>query len=114
MDGHSIKHIIRPHSGPAESDSIPFAHPIAKIISMMSTSSFLLSLTSLLVLICMASASRPFGVTGRSFVTKTRVSVLNIRGGAVHESTTLTDLESRLQTAALQNKLTIIDFTATW
>ena len=38
----------------------------------------------------------------------------NIRGGAVHESSTLSDLESKIQSAALQDKLTVIDFTATW
>ncbi|EJK65292.1 hypothetical protein THAOC_13865 [Thalassiosira oceanica] len=62
----------------------------------------------------MASASRPFGVTSghrsRRFLA-TRTTLLNIRGGAVHESQTISDLESRLQTAALQNKLTVIDFT---
>ncbi|KAL3805427.1 hypothetical protein ACHAW5_009433 [Stephanodiscus triporus] len=36
------------------------------------------------------------------------------RGGAVHESQTLGDLDSRIQSAALQDKLTIVDFTATW
>ena len=41
-------------------------------------------------------------------------NILNIRGGAVHESSTLSDLESRIQSAALQDKLTVIDFTATW
>ena len=40
--------------------------------------------------------------------------IIAIRGGAVHESQTLSDLESRIQSAALQNKLTVIDFTATW
>ena len=40
--------------------------------------------------------------------------ILSIRGGAVHESQTLSDLESRIQSAALQNKLTVVDFTATW
>ena len=41
-------------------------------------------------------------------------NILDIRGGAVHESSTLSDLESRIQSAALQDKLTVIDFTATW
>ena len=36
------------------------------------------------------------------------------RGGAVHESSTLGDLESRIQSGALQEKLSVIDFTATW
>lgn len=40
--------------------------------------------------------------------------ILSIRGGAVHESRTLSDLESRIQSAALQNKLTVVDCTATW
>lgn len=40
--------------------------------------------------------------------------ILAIRGGAVHESQTLGDLDSRIQSAALQDKLTVIDFTATW
>ena len=40
--------------------------------------------------------------------------ILSIRGGAVHESSTLSDLESRIQSAALQNKLTVVDCTATW
>ena len=41
-------------------------------------------------------------------------TILSIRGGAVHESATLADLDSRIQSAALQNKLTILDFTASW
>eukprot|EP01082_Thalassiosira_pseudonana_P015401 g14170.t1.2.5e17418c g14170 g14170.t1 contig9:1318304-1319111(+) len=40
--------------------------------------------------------------------------VLSLRGGVVHESSTLSDLDSKIQSAALQNKLTVIDFTATW
>jgi hypothetical protein len=36
------------------------------------------------------------------------------RGGAVHESSTLSDLESKIQSGALQEKLSVIDFTATW
>ena len=41
-------------------------------------------------------------------------TILDTRGGAVHESPTLSDLDSRIQSAALQDKLTVIDFTATW
>ncbi|KAL3817167.1 hypothetical protein ACHAXA_006167 [Cyclostephanos tholiformis] len=46
--------------------------------------------------------------------TFTTTGVFAIRGGAVHESQTLSDLESRIQSAALQDKLTVVDFTATW
>ena len=58
------------------------------------------------------SSPRPFGVT--RFQNPTTKSILSIRGGAVHESATLADLDSRIQSAALQNKLTILDFTASW
>ena len=85
----------------------------------------------LISLIALAAASpifaattgsrRPFGVVPRSHQqSKTSTTschhndILAIRGGAVHESQTLSDLESRIQSAALQNKLTVIDFTATW
>jgi hypothetical protein len=44
----------------------------------------------------------------------TTTGVLAIRGGGVHESQTLGDLDSRIQSAALQDKLTVVDFTATW
>mmetsp|Transcript_28523 Transcript_28523/g.40746 ORF Transcript_28523/g.40746 Transcript_28523/m.40746 type:complete len:154 (-) Transcript_28523:171-632(-) len=75
-----------------------------------------LELTSIVALIAalscvMASSSpRPFGITR----TTTSNNILSIRGGAVHESSTLGDLDSKIQNAALQNKLTIIDFTAQW
>mmetsp|Transcript_39820 Transcript_39820/g.84874 ORF Transcript_39820/g.84874 Transcript_39820/m.84874 type:complete len:165 (+) Transcript_39820:107-601(+) len=62
--------------------------------------------------------TRPFGVTvaqngivGQSTCMN---EVLSIRGGAVQESSTLSDLDSRIQSAALQGKLTVVDFTATW
>ena len=62
-----------------------------------------------------SSSSRLFGITSsQSSCGSTQRSILNIRGGAVHESSTIGDLESKIQSAALQNKLTIIDFTATW
>ncbi|KAL7533687.1 hypothetical protein ACHAXR_005387 [Thalassiosira sp. AJA248-18] len=59
---------------------------------------------------------RPFGVSvpNRSQFTCINNGVLDIRGGAVHESSTLSDLESKIQGAALQDKLTVVDFTATW
>lgn len=66
------------------------------------------------------AAARPFGVTvapNRSPPSTTSScmnDILAIRGGVVHESSTLSDLESRIQSAALQDKLTVIDFTATW
>jgi len=50
----------------------------------------------------------------RRWTSTTTTGVLAIRGGAVHESQTLGDLDSRIQSAALQDKLTVIDFTATW
>ena len=40
-------------------------------------------------------------------------SVFSLRGGEVHESDSLDDLESLIQTAALNDQLTVIDFTAT-
>ena len=64
-----------------------------------------------------ASSSRLFGITNSQSScgsTTHQRSILDIRGGAVHESSTIGDLESKIQSAALQNKLTIIDFTATW
>ena len=61
-----------------------------------------------------SSSSRLFGSTRSSCGSTTQRSILDIRGGAVHESSTIGDLESKIQSAALQNKLTIIDFTATW
>mmetsp|Transcript_3523 Transcript_3523/g.5197 ORF Transcript_3523/g.5197 Transcript_3523/m.5197 type:complete len:156 (+) Transcript_3523:70-537(+) len=79
-----------------------------------------LELTSLVVLLAslscvMAGSSpRPFGITKSSNTPSTTTTILDIRGGAVHESSSLADLESKIQSAALQNKLTIIDFTATW
>ncbi len=60
---------------------------------------------------------RPFGVNKTSTQTKESVRtniILGLRGGEVHESPTLPDLESKIQNAALTDKLTIIDFTATW
>ena len=78
--------------------------------------------TSLIVLAAASpiAAARPFGVSvpARSSISQTTTSsscnILDIRGGAVHESSTLSDLESRIQSAALQDKLTVVDFTATW
>ena len=64
-----------------------------------------------------SSSSRLFGITSSQSScgsTTHQRSILDIRGGAVHESSTIGDLESKIQSAALQNKLTIIDFTATW
>ncbi|KAL7451225.1 hypothetical protein ACHAWC_006584 [Mediolabrus comicus] len=63
-----------------------------------------------------STSSRLFGITSTqsSCGSTTQRSILDIRGGAVHESSTIGDLESKIQSAALQNKLTIIDFTATW
>ncbi|KAL7437198.1 hypothetical protein ACHAXM_005583 [Skeletonema potamos] len=80
------------------------------------------ALSSQHVVIAGSSSPRPFGVATRSpsssttpsYSCNTQTTILDIRGGAVHESTTLGDLESKIQSAALQNKLTIIDFTATW
>jgi hypothetical protein len=40
-------------------------------------------------------------------------SVFSLRGGEVHESGSLDELESLIQSAALNDKLTVIDFTAT-
>jgi hypothetical protein len=57
-----------------------------------------------------AARNRP----GQRRWTVTKTGVFAIRGGAVHESQTLGDLESRIQSAALRDKLTVIDFTATW
>ena len=76
---------------------------------MKFTLSFLAALFATLSCAMASSSPRPFGVTRSSCN-----NILNIRGGAVHESATLSDLESKIQSAALQNKLTIIDFTATW
>ena len=84
-----------------------------------------LELTSLLVLAAaspiFAAAgkpaslhSRPFGVVVPQQQSSLTNDILAIRGGAVHESSTLSDLDSRIQSAALQDKLTVIDFTATW
>jgi len=56
----------------------------------------------------------PTSTTTSCTTTTTVNEILSIRGGAVHESQTLSDLESRIQSAALQNKLTVVDFTATW
>lgn len=63
-----------------------------------------------------SSSSRLFGITRSQSLScgSTERSILDIRGGAVHESSTMGDLDSKIQSAALQNKLTIIDFTATW
>ena len=81
--------------------------------------------TSLIVLAAASpiAATRPFGVSvpagrstsvSQSTTTSSSCNILDIRGGAVHESSTLSDLESRIQSAALQDKLTVVDFTATW
>eukprot|EP00986_Skeletonema_menzelii_P020952 scaffold32788_cov166-Skeletonema_menzelii.AAC.4 len=75
--------------------------------------SSLVALLAALSCVMAGSSPRPFGIT-RSHNTLTTSSILFIRGGAVHESSTLADLDSKIQSAALQNKLTIIDFTATW
>lgn len=79
------------------------------------------ALSSQQVIVMAGSSPRPFGVTTRSLSStstplscNTPTTILDIRGGAVHESPDLADLESKIQNAALQNKLTIIDFTATW
>ena len=78
---------------------------------------------SLIVLAVVSAAGRSpnrrglFGVvSSSSHRTSTSCTDMlhNIRGGAVHESSTLSDLESKIQSAALQDKLTVIDFTATW
>lgn len=78
----------------------------------------LLSLTALLS----AAAAAPFEkqvfgvITLQKHVSPTTSCVDNIfslRGGAVHESGSLEDLEARIQSAALNDKLTVIDFTAT-
>eukprot|EP00581_Thalassiosira_minuscula_P013630 CAMPEP_0183724326 /NCGR_PEP_ID=MMETSP0737-20130205/17862_1 /TAXON_ID=385413 /ORGANISM="Thalassiosira miniscula, Strain CCMP1093" /LENGTH=162 /DNA_ID=CAMNT_0025954889 /DNA_START=62 /DNA_END=550 /DNA_ORIENTATION=- len=60
--------------------------------------------------------TRPFGVSTshRQQITSCTDDILSLRGGAVHESQTLSDLDSRIQSAALQDKLTVVDFTATW
>mmetsp|Transcript_11768 Transcript_11768/g.21231 ORF Transcript_11768/g.21231 Transcript_11768/m.21231 type:complete len:167 (+) Transcript_11768:55-555(+) len=88
-----------------------------------------LELTTLIVLAAasaspaLAQTRRPFGVSvpNRINVSQTTTSssscmndILSIRGGAVQESLTLGDLDSKIQTAALQGKLTVVDFTATW
>ena len=65
-----------------------------------------------------SSTRRPFGVaaTARPTVGPTTCAhgILALRGGAVHPSATLSDLEGEIQSAALQGKLVVIDFTATW
>ncbi|KAL9190331.1 hypothetical protein ACHAXT_007542 [Thalassiosira profunda] len=62
--------------------------------------------------------TRAFGVAAahraKTSSTSHITDVLGMRGGAVHESSTLSDLEGKIQSAALQDKLTIVDFTATW
>ena len=78
-----------------------------------------LSVLSLAALLSTAAAapfqSQPtFGVSTRASTASCIDSVFSLRGGAVHESSTLADLESRIQSAALNDKLTVIDFTATW
>mmetsp|Transcript_12003 Transcript_12003/g.22291 ORF Transcript_12003/g.22291 Transcript_12003/m.22291 type:complete len:157 (+) Transcript_12003:114-584(+) len=80
-----------------------------------------MKLTTLIVLAAASPvlATRPFGVSvmpnnSISQSTACMNSVLSIRGGVVHESQTLSDLDSKIQSAALQDKLTVIDFTATW
>ena len=78
-----------------------------------------ISLLSLTVFLSTAAAapfqSQPvFGISPRVLNSASCVeSVFSLRGGAVHESSTLADLESRIQSAALNDKLTVIDFTAT-
>ena len=62
--------------------------------------------------------ARLFGIVSvpshGSHLTSCKNNILALRGGEVHESQTMDDLESRIQSAALNNKLTVIDFTATW
>ena len=41
-------------------------------------------------------------------------SLLSVRGGAVLEATTLEDLDAIVTNAALQGKLVVLDFGATW
>jgi hypothetical protein len=79
-----------------------------------------LSVLSLAALLPAAAAaatpfqSQPvFGVSSPRSSTSCINSVVSLRGGAVHESSTLADLESRIQSAALNDKLIVIDFTAT-
>lgn len=78
-----------------------------------------LSLLSLAVFLSTAAAApfqskSAFGISPRGIDSASCVeSVFDLRGGAVHESSTLDDLESRIQSAALNDKLTVIDFTAT-
>lgn len=58
---------------------------------------------------------RVFGIstTSRPADSSCTDSVFSLRGGEVHESGSLDDLESHIQSAALNDKLTVIDFTAT-
>ena len=83
-----------------------------------------LSLVLLTTLLAMVAATpsfqsqrNVFGVSPRaSFTTSSLCTdniIFSLRGGAVHESSTLADLDSLIQSAALNDKLTVIDFTAT-
>eukprot|EP00804_Cyclotella_cryptica_P021070 CCRYP_019394-RA/>CCRYP_019394-RA protein AED:0.03 eAED:0.03 QI:275/0.5/0.66/1/0/0.33/3/669/143 len=79
----------------------------------------LLSLaTNLFPIAAVSAPFRPvFGFTFPSHHTDSTTSciesVFSLRGGEVHESGSLGDLESLIQSAALNDKLTVIDFTAT-
>jgi hypothetical protein len=77
----------------------------------------LLSLTALSTVTASGpfQSQRAFGIAPHATSTASSCieSVFSLRGGAVHESSTLDDLESRIQSAALNDKLTVIDFTAT-
>ncbi|KAL7485192.1 hypothetical protein ACHAW6_010783 [Cyclotella cf. meneghiniana] len=61
---------------------------------------------------------RAFGLTSPNHhaqsTTSWQDSAFSLRGGEVHESGSLDELESLIQSAALNDKLTVIDFTATW
>ena len=84
-----------------------------------------LSLVLLTTLLAMVAATPSFHSQGNVFGVSPRASfttsslctddiIFSLRGGAVHESSTLADLDSLIQSAALNDKLTVIDFTATW
>ena len=76
-------------------------------------------LTTLLSMVVAAPSCRPrnvFAVSSRASFSSTSCTdniIFSLRGGAVHESSTLADLDSHIQSAALNEKLTVIDFTAT-
>jgi len=102
-----------PHNSQSESDIAFIAIANMKLLGLPSVTSLLFAM--MVMVVSSGSSIRPFGITARSHsITSLYCNILEIRGGAVHESSTLSDLESKIQNAALQNKLTIIDFTATW